>query len=123
MKTIKIIPVILALLVGLSAIGQEETEEMKTLFKPSSTDKISNGGYGSFSIGYTQIESKDAVQLGGRVAWIANHRFALGLAGMESNITKKKESLIEELQSSAEIITHRLDKVMRISQINDADTD
>ncbi len=81
MKTFKIIPLIFALLISLSAIAQEESEEMKTLFKNSSTDKISNGGYGSFSIGYTQINSQDALQLGGRVAWIANHRFALGIAG------------------------------------------
>jgi len=81
MKTIKILHVILALLVGFSAIGQDEEQEMKTLFKKSTTEKINNGGYGSFSIGYTQIDSKDALQLGGRVAWIANHRFALGLVG------------------------------------------
>ncbi len=80
MKTIKILPIIFALLIGFSAIAQED-EEMKTLFKKSSTDKITNGGYGSFSIGYTQVDSKDALQLGGRVAWIANHKFALGLAG------------------------------------------
>ncbi len=81
MKTVKFIPVIFALIFGFSAIAQEESEEMKTLFKRSGSDKISNGGYGSFSIGYTQIESKGALQMGGRVAWIANHKFALGLAG------------------------------------------
>lgn len=83
MKTIKILPIILALVISISVMGQEGTDsqEMKTLFKKSTTDKISNGGYGSFSIGYTQIDSKDALQLGGRVAWIANHSFALGLAG------------------------------------------
>lgn len=81
MKTIKILPLILSLVIGFSAIGQEDTQEMKTLFQKSSTDKITNGGYGSFSIGYTQVDSKDALQLGGRVAWIANHKFALGLAG------------------------------------------
>ena len=80
MKTIKILPIIFALLIGFSSFAQED-EEMKTLFKKSSTDKITNGGYGSFSIGYTQLDSKDALQLGGRVAWIANHKFALGLAG------------------------------------------
>ena len=81
MKTFKVTIVVVALLIGFSAIAQEESEEMKTLFKRSGTDKISNGGYGSFSIGYTQINSTDAIQLGGRVAWIANHKFALGLAG------------------------------------------
>ncbi|MFK5856444.1 MAG: hypothetical protein QM503_09965 [Bacteroidota bacterium] len=80
MKIIKILPIVFAILVSFSAIAQED-DEMKTLFKRSSSEKMSNGGYGSFSIGYSQVDSKDALQLGGRVAWIANHRFALGLAG------------------------------------------
>lgn len=82
MKTIKIIPLVLALLVGVSLTAQENKDEMRTLFKKSESGKgISHGGYGSFSIGYSQIDGKDAIQLGGRAAWIANHRFALGLAG------------------------------------------
>jgi len=32
-------------------------------------------------LGIADIHPKDALQLGGRVAWIANHRFALGLVG------------------------------------------
>ncbi len=64
------------------SINAQEGEEMKTLFaKSDSSKKISSGGYGSFSVGYSQIDGKDAIQLGGRAAWIANHRFALGLAG------------------------------------------
>jgi hypothetical protein len=43
--------------------------------------KIANGGYGSFSIGWTKIDGKDAILLGGRAAWIANHQIALGIAG------------------------------------------
>ncbi len=82
MKKIQILPVIFALLISFSAIGQDSQDgEMKTLFKKSSNGKMSNGGYGSFSIGYSQIDSKNSLQLGGRVAWIANHKFALGLAG------------------------------------------
>ena len=81
MKTIRIIPLVVALLFSLSLMAQEESGEMKTLFNKSSDKKMSNGGYGSFSIGYTQIDNKDALLLGGRVAWIANHRFALGFAG------------------------------------------
>jgi len=63
MKTIKILPIIFAMLIGFSAIAQEDKEEMKTLFKKSPNGKMSNGGYGSFSIGYTQVDSKDALQL------------------------------------------------------------
>ena len=81
MKTIKILPLVMALFLSVTMIAQEDSGEMKTLFKKSSGKKISNGGYGSFSVGYSQVDGTDALQLGGRVAWIANHRFALGLAG------------------------------------------
>ncbi len=57
----------------------QEDEEMKLLFKP--TDKPSNGGYGAFQFGWTQINGQSAITVGGRGAWIANHYFALGLAG------------------------------------------
>lgn len=80
MKTIKIIPLFLALLFSVSLTAQNN-DEMRTLFAPKSDKKISHGGYGSFNIGYSQIENKDAIVIGGRAAWIANHRFALGLAG------------------------------------------
>ncbi len=81
MKTSKIILAAIALIISASLFAQESTDEMRTLFKKSPDKKMSNGGYGSFSIGYTQIDSKDALQLGGRAAWIANHKFALGIAG------------------------------------------
>lgn len=81
MKTIKVIPIFFALLMGITAIAQEDSQEMKTLFNNNSNGKISNGGYGSFSVGYTEINSQSSILLGGRMAWIANHHFALGLAG------------------------------------------
>lgn len=81
MKTIKFLPLVLALIVAFS-LNAQDSDEMKTLFtKSSSGNKISHGGYGSFSVGYSQVDKKDALQIGGRAAWIANHRFALGLAG------------------------------------------
>ena len=84
MKTKTIFTLLIAFLSVVSLQAQEGDEEMKMLFKKkdkSGNEKMANGGYGSFSIGYTQIDNKDAMLLGGRVAWIANHRFALGLAG------------------------------------------
>lgn len=85
MKIMKIFTLILALLCVFSLQAQEE-EEMKMLFnkkeKPEKEGKkIANGGYGSFSVGWTQIDGKNAMVLGGRGAWIANHHFSLGLAG------------------------------------------
>lgn len=84
MKTKTILTLLIAFFSVIYLQAQESDEEMKMLFKKkdkSGNEKMANGGYGSFSIGYTQIDNKDAILLGGRVAWIANHRFALGLAG------------------------------------------
>lgn len=63
-------------------IQAQEKEEMKTLFpRTNKNGHVSHGGYASVTIGYSNIDSRDAIQVGGRAAWIANHRFALGLAG------------------------------------------
>ncbi len=97
MKTIKIIPLLVIFLLSISGVAQDESGEMKTLFSNSSGSKISHGGYGSFSIGYSQIDGKDAIQLGGRAAWIANHKFAIGLAGYGFfNSVQKSYSDIED---------------------------
>jgi hypothetical protein len=84
MKTKAIFTLLLAFFSIIYLQAQESGEEMKMLVNKKEKapgEKMANGGYGSFSIGYTQIDNKDAILLGGRVAWIANHRFALGLAG------------------------------------------
>lgn len=64
-----------------AGVAQENQNEFKTIFKKEDGKNVSHGGYGSFSIGYTQIEGKDALQIGGRAAWILNHHFAIGVAG------------------------------------------
>ena len=61
--------------------AQENQNEYKTIFQEEQGNKISHGGYGSFNIGYTKIDGKDALQFGGRAAWIVNHHLALGIAG------------------------------------------
>ena len=76
---------LLSLLMILCVVGMiqaQEKEEMKTLFpRNNKNGHVSHGGYGSVTIGYSNIDSRDAIQVGGRAAWIANHRFALGFAG------------------------------------------
>jgi len=54
-----------------------ENDQIRTIF---SKDK-SNGGYGAFTVGYTQIDGKDALITGGRGAFIFDHSLAIGLAG------------------------------------------
>jgi hypothetical protein len=70
------------LLLGLCSTvpAQQDDNEIKTIF--GDTDhKIDHGGYGAFSVGYTQIGGEDVVTLGGRAGWIIDHHVTLGLAG------------------------------------------
>jgi len=88
MKKITILVVMLAMAMPtiLAQEGEESQSEEKqkrnpgevqTLFDPNS----GSGGYGAFSIGYTQINSKDAILMGGRGAWVVGHGFGLGMGG------------------------------------------
>ncbi|MCF6171512.1 MAG: hypothetical protein L3J31_01260 [Bacteroidales bacterium] len=82
MKTKTIFTLLLAFFSFTFLLAQEGKEEMKLLFHPKDGhQKIANGGYGAFSIGWTQINGQGAILLGGRAAWIANHYLAFGLAG------------------------------------------
>ncbi|HPG33945.1 MAG: hypothetical protein RBR84_12450 [Bacteroidales bacterium] len=92
MKTTKIIVLALALLSSVKMFGQEYSGEMRTLFKNKPDVRVTHGGYGAFTVGYSQIDSKDALMLGARFAWIANHKFALGFAGygFMNNIEKSE---------------------------------
>lgn len=51
--------------------------EVQTIFDPNA----GNGGYGAFSVGYTQINGRDALLMGGRGEWVVGHGFGLGFGG------------------------------------------
>jgi hypothetical protein len=53
-------------------------DEFRTLFGDR---HISHGGYGALTIDYSRIDSKDAILMGARGAWVIGHGMALGLAG------------------------------------------
>lgn len=84
MRTILILLISFSLLSILSGQGNEDLvfekrqSEVKTLF---GDHDVANGGYGAFTIGYSEIENQDAVMIGGRGAWIIGHWFALGFGG------------------------------------------
>ncbi|WP_163322315.1 hypothetical protein [Draconibacterium mangrovi] len=61
------------------AIAQDDYQnhEVETIF----SNQRSNGGYGAFTIGYTQIDGRDAMVAGARGAFIFDHSFAIGVAG------------------------------------------
>lgn len=52
-------------------------DEVQTIF----SKRKSNGGYGAFSMGYSQIGGRDALVTGARGAFIFDHSFAIGLGG------------------------------------------
>lgn len=56
----------------------QASNEFKTLFGDR---HVSHGGYGALTINYSQIDSKDAILIGARGAWVIGHGFALGFAG------------------------------------------
>ena len=89
MKKIATIIVLMALVVP-SLLAQEvETNsepkveqennpgQIQTIFNPNS----GSGGYGAFTIGYTTINGRDALLMGGRGEWVIGHGFGLGGGG------------------------------------------
>ncbi len=86
----KIATLLILLALALPAVVAQEAEneapakkqkrnpgEVQTLFDPHS----GSGGYGAFSIGYTRINSRDAIIMGGRGEWVIGHGFGLGMGG------------------------------------------
>lgn len=83
MKIKFLIPTLILVLAFVNAsFGQENKNEFKTIFNKQEGNKsISHGGYGAITLGYSQIDSKDALEIGGRAAWVVNHHLAIGIAG------------------------------------------
>jgi hypothetical protein len=71
------------LLFAFATIAQETTKgysskEIQTIMNQKNG---SNGGYGAFHIGYSEIAGRSAINTGVRGGWVANHKFTLGIAG------------------------------------------
>ena len=86
----RIVTMVVLLALALPAVVAQEPEEegpqekqkqnpenVQTLFDPHS----GSGGYGAFTIGYSKINGKDALLMGGRGEWVIGHGFGLGLGG------------------------------------------
>jgi hypothetical protein len=56
---------------------KHRSKELKTLFGPHA----GNGGYGALTLGYTQIEGRNGLLMGGRGEWIIGHGLGLGVGG------------------------------------------
>ena len=55
----------------------KKNNEFQTLFG----NEKHNGAYGAFTIGYSEIDQKQAVLFGGRFEWIIGHSIGLGFGG------------------------------------------
>lgn len=77
MKRITILIILAFVCTFANAQDDYSNNEIQTVFSGGN----SFGFYGGFSLGYTQIDRKDALITGGRGALIFDHSFALGFAG------------------------------------------
>jgi hypothetical protein len=59
-------------------VYDDEQNDIMTLF---GHQKITHGGYGALTFGYSEIENLNAASIGGRGAWIIGHWFAMGFGG------------------------------------------
>lgn len=50
-------------------------------FKTLVSKEIEHGFYASFDMGFSKVNDAEMIELGGRIGWIINHGFVLGLAG------------------------------------------
>ena len=72
-----------------SVMAQEKEFEYKTLF--SGDGITSHGGYGSYSVAYSQIGGFDAMMTGGSGLWLIDHVFGLGFGGYGFNTFAKQD--------------------------------
>jgi len=69
-----------------SILAQEAEQSEKRHRAPGEFQTIFNsnrgsGGYGAITIGYSQIDHRDAIIMGGRGEWVIGHGFGLGIGG------------------------------------------
>ncbi len=75
----KLAIVLSLLLVGTFVQAQDDyrNDEIQTIFSKNR----SNGAYGAFTMGYSEIGGRDAIVTGARAAFIFDHSLAIGLGG------------------------------------------
>ena len=78
--------IVLMALVVPSVMAQEEDSTRQQQRDPSQVQTLfdsdrGNGGYGAFTIGYSKIDGRDAILMGGRGEWVIGHGFGLGMGG------------------------------------------
>ena len=86
-KAITTFVIAILFIANYSVIGQEDQESKKTsrdgiqtLFSLNNSN-VDHGGFIGLHAGYTNVDNQDALLVGGRIAWLINHQFAVGFSG------------------------------------------
>ncbi len=77
MKQLFIILILFVTTPMVYAQNKNQDDEIQTIF----SKQKSNGGYGAFTMSYSQIGGQNGMVTGGRGAFIFDHSFAIGLGG------------------------------------------
>lgn len=60
----------------------EEDDRNRPQHREVQTLMSGGGGYGAISVGYTQVNGLNALQMGAQAEWLVGHGFGLGIAGV-----------------------------------------
>ena len=91
----KLAVLVMAILIGLPAMAQDDKKQINTLFG-GDKGHISHGGWGGLYFGYTKIKDKDTYLMGARGGWLINHRLTIGLAGSGFITDRQYDILVNE---------------------------
>jgi hypothetical protein len=81
MKKTVILSALLFLLFSTSFAQQNDSTKKNDEYRTLFGDNRPRGAYGAFTIGYSEIDNKQAVIFGGRFEWIISHSLGLGFGG------------------------------------------
>lgn len=97
----------LLLLSTLPVAAQDTPDDapMRTLL--GGDKKLHHGGWGAPTIHYTRIMDQDALLVGGRGAWIIDHRLSIGLAGHGLVTNVANAAYDAHLVASGEVLRRR----------------
>lgn len=60
----------------------QEDDHSRPQHREVQTLMSGGGGYGAISVGYTQVNGLNALQMGAQAEWLVGHGFGLGIAGV-----------------------------------------
>lgn len=77
----KLLITILLSSIFISVQAQDNQSEFRSIFPKNDSTKVAHGGYGAIGFGYTTIDSKSALTLNVKGAWVIDHKISIGFSG------------------------------------------